>query len=125
MRPIIEGLRDREPVDLHPNMVTILREYLDAHELRSGPLFPSRERPNDGLSSNMVWRIVKSVHEKLGVKKNVHAYRKVFTSKLIDSGMNLLEVRQYTRHRDVTQLQVYYDRLDKEKTLVTYYAAFK
>ena len=119
-----KGRDDREPVDLHPSMVAILREYLETNELRSGPLFPSRERPNKGLSSNMIWRIVTGIHREVGIKKNVHAYRKVFTSKLIDARLNMLEVRQYTRHRDVSQLQVYYDRIDKNKTLPTYYEAF-
>ncbi len=64
------------------------------------------------------------VHKRLGIRKNVHAYRKVFTSKLIESGLNLLEVRQYTRHRDLSQLQVYWDRIDKRRTLKTYYEAF-
>lgn len=39
----------------------------------------------------------------LGISRNVHAYRKAFTSKLIESGLNLLEVPLYTRHRDVSQ----------------------
>ena len=120
-----KGRDDKEPVDLHPRMLEILVAYLDEYALRSGPLFPSRRRLGFGLSSNMIWRMVMAIHKQLGVAKNVHAYRKVFTSKLIESGMNLLEVRQYTRHRDVTQLQVYYDRLDKNKTLPTYYEAFE
>ena len=73
----------------------------------------------------MIWRIVKGVHRQVGIPKNVHAYRKAFTSKLIDSGLNILEVRQYTRHRDVSQLQVYYDRLDKGRTLPVYYKALR
>ncbi len=119
-----KGRDDKEPCDLHTQMVTLLVEYLDAYELRSGPLFPSRERPSKGLSSNMIWRIVTEVHRRLGIRKNIHAYRKLFTSKLIEAGLNLLEVQQYTRHRDTSQLQVYYDRLDKAKTLDKYYAAF-
>ncbi len=119
-----KGRDDKEPVDLHPQMAVILVGYFDEYELRSGPMFPSRRRPGFGLSANMLWRLVMDVHKRLGIRKTIHAYRKVFTSRLIESGLNLLEVRQYTRHRDVTQLQVYYDRLDKNKTLPTYYAAF-
>ena len=119
-----KGRDDKEPVDLHPQMLIILAAYLDDAELRSGPLFPSRARPGHGLSTSMIWRLVMGVHKQLGIRKNIHAYRKVFTSKLIESGLNLLEVRQYTRHRDVSQLQVYYDRIDKNKTLPTYYEAF-
>jgi integrase/recombinase XerC len=121
-----KGRDDKELVDLHPRMVTILVNYLKEQNLKSGsPLFPSvRRRQVGSLSSNMIWRLVTAVHKELGIHKNLHSYRKVFTSKLIDSGLNLLEVRQYTRHRDVTQLQVYYDRIDKNRTLTTYYKMF-
>jgi len=81
----------------------------------------TEERNEESLSSNMSYRLVMKAHRQLGIAKNVHAYRKVFTSKLIESGLNLLEVQSYTRHRDVSQLQVYYERLDKAKTLPTYY----
>lgn len=99
-----KGGDDKEPCDLHPRMMEILTQYLESQNIRSGPLFPSRRRKGKGLSSNMIWRIVKGVHRQVGISKNVHAYRKAFTSKLIDSGLNILEVRQYTRHRDVSQL---------------------
>jgi integrase len=121
-----KGRDDKEIVDCHPRMVTILGEYLSCTRLKSGPLFPSRQKGNgESISSNMIYRLVMKVHRQLGIAKNVHGYRKVFTSKLIESGLNLLEVRSYTRHRDVSQLQVYYDRLDKSKTLPTYYATFE
>jgi integrase len=120
-----KGRDDKEVVDCHPRMVLILSEYLSRTRLKSGPLFPSRKKGRgESLSSNMIYRLVVSVHRQLGIAKNVHGYRKVFTSKLIESGLNLLEVQSYTRHRDVSQLQVYYDRLDKAKTLPTYYATF-
>ena len=118
-----KGRDDKEPVDLHPRMVKLLRTYLRKANLRSGWLFPSRKTGN-GLSSNMIWRIVMRVHRDLDIPNNVHSYRKAFTSKLIESGLNMLEVRAYTRHRDVSQLQIYYDRLNKRKTLRRYYSAF-
>ena len=121
-----KGRDDKELVDLHPRMVTILVDYLKEENLKSGsPLFPSvRLGIVKPLSSNMIWRLGNSVHKTLGIHKNLHSYRKVFTSKLIEAGLNLLEVRQYTRHRDVTQLQIYYDRIDKKRTLSTYYETF-
>lgn len=118
-----KGRDDKELIDLHPKTVRILDEYLRTNNLRSGWIFPSR-KTSKGLSSNMIWRIVKRMHAELGITNNVHSYRKAFTSKLIDSGLNLLEVREYTRHRDTSQLQTYYDRLNKNRTLPTYYSAF-
>ena len=120
-----KGRDDKESVDLHPRMVEILLDYLKTTGLRSGWLFPSKKNLGMGLSPNMVWRLVMGVHRELGITKNVHSYRKVFTSRLIQSGMNLLDVRTYTRHRDITQLQTYYDRIERTKTLPLYYQSFK
>ena len=114
---------DKEPIDLHPNMTALLRDYLNWSDIRSGWLFPS-PRKGRPLSSNMIWRIVMAVHKAACVESNVHGYRKTFTSKLIDSRLNLLEVKQFTRHRDTAQLETYYNRLDKQKTLPTYYRTF-
>lgn len=118
-----KGRDDKESVDLHPKMVALLVDYLDGTNLKSGWLLPS-PRTKRSLSSNMIWRIVTHVHQTLGITTNVHGYRKAFTSKLIDSGLNLLEVRAYTRHKQTSMLQVYYDRLDKQRTLQTYYDTF-
>jgi site-specific recombinase XerD len=118
-----KGRDDKELVHCHPRLVEILISYLNETGLRSGPLFPST-RSEKGLSSNMIWRKVNTVHRTLGIKTNVHGYRKVFTSKLIDSGMNLLDVRSFTRHKDLTQLQTYYDRLNHQKSLPRYYEVF-
>lgn len=120
-----KGRDDKEAVDVHPSMAAILSAYLRHTRLKSGPLFPSPKGQGAGLSSNMIYRIVIAVHQRLGITKNVHAYRKAFTSRLIDAGMNLLEVQSYTRHKDVSQLEVYYDRLDKTRTLRRYYRALR
>lgn len=119
-----KGRDDRESVDLHPNTVQLLGDYLEQTNLRSGWLIPS-PRTDRALSSNMIWRIVTQVHQTLGITTNLHSYRKAFTSKLIDSGLNLLEVKAYTRHKDTSMLQVYYDRLDKKRTLNRYYIALE
>lgn len=119
-----KGREDKEPVDLHPKMVAILDKYLRVENLKSGWLLPSTKMKGKSLSSNMIWRIVMNVHRAVGITNNVHSYRKAFTSKLIDAGLNLLDVKQYTRHRDTKMLQVYYDRIDKKKTLPKYYEVF-
>jgi integrase/recombinase XerD len=119
-----KGRDDKETVDVHPRMVEVLTDYLTEMDLRSGWLFPSKKNVGMGLSPNMIWRLVMGIHRELGITKNVHSYRKVFTSRLIQSGMNLLDVRTYTRHRDITQLQTYYDRIERTKTLPMYYDSF-
>jgi integrase len=54
-----------------------------------------------------------------------HAYRKAFTSKLIDAGMNLLTVQQFTRHRSLEMLKVYYDRIDQQKAMPMFIDALR
>jgi integrase len=68
--------------------------------------------------------MIRAVHEACGIKNTGHAWRKAFTSKLIDSGLDLLTVSAFTRHKSISMLQVYYDRLDKGKKLPIYYETF-
>jgi integrase len=120
-----KGKDDTERVDLHPRMAAILTDYLNAAKLKSGPLLPSRESITNGLSSSMVWRIAIAVHRKLGLNgRNLHSYRKAFVTKLIRTGLPLLDVASYSRHASLEMLNVYYNRMEKQKTLPTYYEAF-
>jgi integrase len=103
-----KGHDDKVAVDLHPRTAAILTEYLAKNGPKSGPMFPSSRN-----------------HKELGISdRNAHAWRKAFTTRLIRSGMNLLEVSGYTRHASLEMLQIYYHRLEKTKTLPQYYAAF-
>jgi hypothetical protein len=43
---------------------------------------------------------------------------------LIESGLNLIDVQAYTRHKSIEQLKVYYDRISLRKSLPAYYAVF-
>lgn len=121
-----KGQDDRVSVNLHPRSLAALEKYLACAELKSGSLFPSPKAPQSSLSSSALWRIVMRVHKRLGLqRRNAHAWRKAFTTRLIQSGMNLLEVQGYTRHASLQMLQVYYNRLESAKTLPVYYAAFE
>jgi integrase/recombinase XerC len=85
--------------------------------LRDGFLFPSRAKRGQHITSLRLYQLVMAVHEDLGVANAPHAYRKAFTSKLIDAGMNLLTVQQVTRHRSLEMLEVYCDRTDQHKAM--------
>ncbi len=125
LRVLGKGCDDYEFANLHPRMVQILFKYLEVKGLRSGPLFPS-PRKGKRLSSNAIWRIGMRANQEIGIdrRKNLHAYRKTFTTKLIQTGMNLMEVQGYTRHKSIAMLQIYYNKLEREKTLPVYYTAF-
>lgn len=121
-----KGKDDYERVDLHPRMVELLVAYLKAEGRKSGPLLASPYRDGAHLSSNAIWRIAMRAHRAVGLSdRNLHGWRKSFTTRLIRTGMNLMEVQGFTRHASVQMLQVYYQRLEREKTLPTYYQAFE
>ena len=119
-----KGRDDLELVDLHPFTVLQLNAYLEQAHLRSGYLFPSSRSATGHLSEVQLHRLVQVVHQKLQLPFTVHAWRKAFTSVLIDSGMDLISVSKFTRHRSTQMLEVYYSRADKKKKLPVYRGAF-
>ncbi len=123
---MIEGKSrdDREPIDLHPRTIEVLQWFLEESRLKSGYLFYSTRNETGHISRIQLGRMIRAVHEACEVKNTGHAWRKVFTSKLIEAGLDLLTVSSFTRHKSVTMLQVYYDRLDKSKKLPVYYDTF-
>jgi site-specific recombinase XerD len=115
---------DRETINLHPLTVRALADYLRENELKAGPIFASRKKQGEHLTTNMLYRLVRDLHRRCGIKNSPHGWRKVFASRLIESGMNLLDVQSYTRHKSVEQLKVYYDRISIQRTLPEYYKTF-
>lgn len=119
-----KGRDDRELVHLHPETMRRFREYLDDRGIKTGFVFPSRKVRGRHIGTPALYRIVQDVHDACRIANSPHSWRKVFTSKLIEGGMNLLDVQTYTRHRSLQQLTVYADRISFAKSLPTYYAAF-
>lgn len=119
-----KGRDDRELIHLHPQTVRVFRHYLDELGINSGFVFPGRKDRSRHLTTAALYRLIREMHRSCRIANSPHGWRKVFTSKLIEAGMNLLDVQAYTRHAGLSQLQVYFDRLQIQKTLPTYYAAF-
>lgn len=122
-----KGRDDREPVDLNPQTVQALREYLKAARVADGPLFPSWHRSGqyDRLTPRHVRRIIRQALDGLDIDKTTHGFRHWFTTQLLDSyGGDLLEVRQYTRHAGLEMLRVYDDRRKQKDDLPRFYDAF-
>ena len=119
-----KGRDDRERIDLHPQTVTILQTYLMGRGLKSGYLFTSRQNLEGPMTlQNLNW-LIRKVHRLVGIKNKGHSWRKVFVSKLIESGMDLLTVSSFSRHQSIDMLKIYYDRLDRQKKLPQYYEVF-
>jgi integrase len=119
-----KGADEKELTYMHPDTAAALRRYVDARGLRDGFVFYSKQNQEGHISLVQIHRIMKALHEELGISATTHAWRKAFTSKLIQSGMNLLDVQRFTRHKSTEMLKVYYDRIDTAKQLPTYYSVF-
>lgn len=119
-----KGRDDRELIHLHPETLRCLRLYLSNRGIKAGYIFPSRKAPGKHIGTAALYRLVQDVHEACNIRNSPHSWRKVFTSKLIESGMNLLDVQTFTRHKSLAQLTVYADRISFAKSLPAFYAAF-
>ncbi|SRR6266487_2780532 len=122
-----KGRDDKEPVDLNPQTIQALRDYLKATGLRSGPLFPSRERKagHDRITTRTIRLIVRQAFDELGIDKTTHGLRHYFTTKLLTVYQgDLLEVRQYTRHSGLEMLRHYDDRRKQQEDLPRFFGAF-
>jgi integrase/recombinase XerC len=119
-----KGRDDKERIDLHPKTVEVLDWFLSFTGIRSGYLLSSTRNPLGHISRIQLGRLIRGVHKSCRITNSGHGWRKVYTSKLIDSGMDLLTVSSFTRHRSIEMLKTYYDRLDRQKKLPMYYEVF-
>lgn len=122
-----KGRDDKEAIDLHPETVQSLREYVKVCNIADGSLFPSRSNNNKGkrITTRALREIVKVCMNGLGIEKTVHGFRHYFTSVLIKNYKgDLLQVAKYTRHRNLEMLQVYNDNIKNKDDLPKYYEAF-
>lgn len=123
-----KGRDDKERIDLHPETVNVIKEYLKTNKIADGPLFTSQSNnhKNQRLTTRAIRDIVKTTLTELGIEKSTHGFRHYFTTTLIKSYKgDLLQVAGYTRHKGLEMLQVYNDTIKKEADLPRYYNAFK
>ena len=122
-----KGQDDKEPINLHPEVIKALQGYLKSNKIADGALFTSQSNNNKNkrLTTRAVRYIVKEVLNSLGIKKTTHGFRHYFTTTLIKTYKgDLLEVAQYTRHKSLEMLQVYNDNINRKADLPRYYNAF-
>jgi len=123
-----KGRDDKEAIDLTPQTVTALREYLKTARVADGPLFPSWHHDPRcfRLTPRSLRRIIRQALDGLGIDKTTHGFRHWFTTKLLTEYKgDLLEARQYTRHSGLEMLRVYDDRRKQQDDLPRFYSAFE
>lgn len=123
-----KGAQDKEPVDLHPDTVKALKDYLAKSRIKDGALFVSESNraKEQRLTTRGLRLIVKDFMRGLDIDRCVHGFRHFFTTRLIKSYKgDLLDVARYTRHRSIEMLQVYNDSVNSEADLPRYYTAFE
>lgn len=123
-----KGQDDLEPIDLHPQTVKHLREYLRINKIKSGAVFVSfsNHKKNQRLSTRSLRGMVKEILRELKIEnKSTHGFRHTFTTKLIQNfDGNLIEVAKFTRHKSLETLQIYNDRIQTVENLPRYYETF-
>ena len=122
-----KGCDDKEPIPLHPKTIASLKTYFKVWKISDGSLFisTSNRSKNTRLSPRSIRMLIHNVLVELEIEKTVHGFRHYFTTKLIDAfNGNILEVAKLTRHRNLEMLQVYYDKINFNKNLPTFYNAF-
>lgn len=122
-----KGRDDKEPIDLHPETVKLIKNYLASNKIKSGALFQSQSNnsKHKRLTTRGLRKIITNTLLDLGIEKSTHGFRHYFTTKMIKSYKgDLLEVAGYTRHKSLEMLQVYFDKVKRESDLPRYYATF-
>jgi integrase/recombinase XerC len=93
-----------------------VQQWLEARGMEMGPLFTNLDRAGKGcrLTGTSLYRIVRGLGEKLGLRVRPHGLRHTAITeacKLAQAkGMGLEEVMDFSRHRDVKVLMIYRDR---------------
>ena len=77
------------------------------------------------LSRVMIFKIIKKLTEKAGIRKNVspHTLRHSFATHLVDGGANLIEIQKLLGHSDISTTEIYV-HLSKEFIDSEYMKAF-
>lgn len=112
-----KGRTQKTELTLPLATMTALTEWLKARGDFSGPLFLNldRARKGDGrISGKSIYRLVRGLGEKIGIKTRPHGIRHSAVTQAVKraqaNGMDLEEVLDFSRHKDVRTLMIYRDR---------------
>lgn len=122
-----KGRDDKEPINLHPSTVNILKFYLIKCRFKEGALFRSTSNFSNGsrLTTKSIRELIKQTLDQLNIDGTTHGFRHFFITKLIKSYKGeLLMVSKYSRHRSIQMLEIYNDEVIREQDLPRFYEVF-
>lgn len=126
-----KGRDDKERIDLHPETVSALEDYLQTSGKKSGFLFTSISRATKGstdpLTERAVRKLFAAIFQKAGLPegRSVHGFRHFFVSQILEvTSGDLLTVQKFSRHKSLQAIKFYDDRKRKAELLPMFYNAF-
>jgi integrase/recombinase XerC len=111
-----KGQAERAKLSLPRQTREALAGWVAVRGTGEGPLFLNRDRARKGsrLTGTSLYRIVKELGKRVGVRVHPHALRHTAITRACQaaqaSGLPLEEVLDFSRHKDVKTLMVYRDR---------------
>lgn len=112
-----KGRIQRETLSMPRATIEALRAWISVRGSKPGPLFTSCDNARKGngrLSSEGVYKTVRRIGERVGVKTRPHGIRHTAITEAVkaatSAGYGLEEVTDFSRHASVTTLMIYRDR---------------
>ncbi len=112
-----KGKTQKKELSLPAPTIAALTEWLKVRGNFPGPLFlnldRARKRPGR-ITGKSIYRLVRGLGEKVGIKTRPHGIRHSAVTEAVKkaqaNGMDLEEVLDFSRHKDVRTLMIYRDR---------------
>jgi len=112
-----KGRTQKNTLSLPTPTIEALTDWLRVRGQEPGPLFLNLDRAQKGsgrITAKSIYRLVRGLGEKIGVKTRPHGIRHSAVTEAVKraqaNGMDLEEVLDFSRHRDVRTLLIYRDR---------------
>ena len=97
--------------DLNKKYITIYRTQVRVHQsvLKGSEDILFLNRRGKGLTRAMIFTIIKSLAEQIGLKKNIspHTFRHSFATHLLENGADLRAIQQMLGHESITTTEIY------------------
>lgn len=116
VRPLAGEVKARrdEPLPLPADLVEALKAYLAGRDPRQ-PIWPGRWAERRGQSAWLRRDLARAgipARDDRGRNVTFHSFRRRFTSKLIDAGVDINRVKRLSRHKDLDTTLTYYTDAD-------------